>query len=86
MIRTQISLTEEQMQALRRVAADRGVSIASVVRGAVDEVLDREDRRARMREALSVMGTFRDIEGATDVGRRHDDYLDEIYAEKIHAK
>lgn len=81
MIRTQISLTQEQMDALRRVAADRGVSIAAVVRGAVDEVLDREDRGRLMRRALQFAGKFRDIEGATDVSVRHDDYLDEIWGQ-----
>ncbi|MGH8886058.1 MAG: ribbon-helix-helix protein, CopG family [Egibacteraceae bacterium] len=81
MIRTQISLTEEQMEALRRVAADRGVSIAAVVRGAVDELIDRDDRRRLMQRALSVAGKYRDIEGATDVGRRHDDYLAEIWGQ-----
>lgn len=83
MIRTQISLTEEQMDALRRVAADRGVSIAAVVRGAVDEIIDRDDRRARMLRVLQFAGKFQDIEGATDVSVRHDDYLDEIYADEI---
>lgn len=85
MIRTQISLTQEQMDALRRVAADRETSIAAVVRGAVDEVIDRDDRRRLMQQALSVAGKYRDIEGATDVGRRHDGYLDEIYADEIRA-
>ncbi len=35
--RTQLYLTEEQYQAVMRLARDRGVSLAAVVREAVDE-------------------------------------------------
>ena len=74
-IRTQIQLTEEQMERLRRVAKARGVSIAAVIREAVDRSLEVDDRQRRWDLAMSVVGTFRDIEGATDVSTRHDDYV-----------
>lgn len=36
MLRTQISLTQAQARRLRRVAADRGVSMATLIREAVE--------------------------------------------------
>ena len=75
MIRTQVSLTDEQMQRLRTEARRRGVSIARIVREAVDSrVPDAEDAgRERRRRALAVAGAFRSQWG--DLSRRHDDLL-----------
>ena len=42
MIRTQIQLTEEQMEALRRLAALKKKSMADLVRQSVELYLDRE--------------------------------------------
>ncbi len=75
MIRTQIQLTEEQAERLKRKAAAEGVSMATLIREAVDESLLAEDVTRIRRRALSVAGTYRDREGATDVSERHDDYL-----------
>lgn len=85
MIRTQIQLTEEQAAKLKRVADERGVSMAEVIRDAVDEIPDRDDRAERFARALAAVrkGGFRDREGRTDVSTRHDDYLAEIYAEEL---
>lgn len=82
-IRTQIQLTSEQAAKLKRVAAERGVSMAEVIRDAVDGIPDRDDRAERWARALAVLGKFHDIEGKTDVSVRHDDYLADIYAEKL---
>jgi predicted DNA-binding protein len=79
MIRTQIQLTEEQARRLKRLAAERGVSIATVVRESVDQTLERashEDRRARAIRALRD-ADFRS--GHADVAERHDDYLAEDF-------
>ncbi len=40
--RTQIYLTDEQRQRIDRVAAARGVTMAQLIRDAVDEYLDDE--------------------------------------------
>ncbi len=81
-IRTQIQLTEDQATRLRRIAAERGVSIAEVIREAVDRLPDRDDRAERWARALAAARRgFRDREGATDVSVRHDDYLAEAFAE-----
>lgn len=85
MIRTQIQLTGEQAAKLKRVAAERGVSMAEVIRVAVDEIPDRDDRAERFARALAAVrkGGFRDREGATDVSVRHDVYLADIYADDL---
>ena len=82
MVRTQIQLTEEQAAKLKRIAAERGVSMAEVIREAVDTIPDRDDRAERLDRALAVARRgFRDRDGATDVSVRHDDYLAEAYSE-----
>ncbi len=60
MIRTQISLTEEQMERLRRESARTGKSIAQLTREAIDNRYDdREERLRRLRAvAGSVKGDF----------------------------
>ena len=77
MIRTQISLTREQMQALRREAKRRGVSIAALVRRAVDAEVKQGDREERIRMAMEVMGSY--SSGRTDISVNHDLYLDPRY-------
>jgi hypothetical protein len=76
-IRTQISLTEDQMRRLRVEARRRRVPIAQVVREAVDRHLpeDPDGRLARHRAALAVVGRF--ASGTGDVADRHDDIAGE---------
>jgi hypothetical protein len=76
-IRTQISLTEDQMRRLRAEARRRQVPIAAVVRDAVDLVVpaDPGDRAARFRRALAAAGRFHS--GTGDVAARHDDIAGE---------
>lgn len=77
MIRTQISLTEEQMRRLRAEARRRRVPIAQVVREAVDRLVphDPGDRRAKFTRALAVAGRFHS--GSGDVATRHDEIAGE---------
>jgi hypothetical protein len=80
-IRTQISLTEEQQEALRRVAARRGVSQAAVIREALDDVLSRDDRRRRIERLLAVAGRYHSgLADGRSLARDHDD----IYAEILY--
>jgi hypothetical protein len=76
-IRTQISLTDEQMSALRREARERRVSIAAVVRDAVDAEIARSAREVAWDRALSAVGAFNS--GVGDIAERHDDYLAEDF-------
>ncbi|MGE5645069.1 MAG: ribbon-helix-helix domain-containing protein [Acidobacteriota bacterium] len=80
MTRTQIQLEEEQIQALRRLSAESGKSIADLVRRGVELLLRAErsgGERERTERALRALGKF--SSGKTDIGRHHDDYLDEVY-------
>jgi Ribbon-helix-helix protein, copG family len=74
-LRTQVSLTEEQMARLRREARRRGVSLAAVVRDAVDRAVPDEDvaRIDRLERALRAAGSV--ASGTGDVAVRHDDVL-----------
>jgi hypothetical protein len=77
MIRTQIQFTEEELSALRRESAQRGVSISAVVREAVDLSLAKAGRGASREElaqrAVAVAGRFHS--GLADLAARHDDYF-----------
>lgn len=77
MIRVQIQFTEPELAALRKEAADRGVSVSSVVREAVDERIARSSggtsREELIRRSLAAMGRFHS--GAGDVSARHDEYF-----------
>ena len=80
MVRTQIQLTEEQARKVKRIAARRGVSMAEVIRDAVEEAIRsnrqgvREEKRTR---ALEILGKFRS--GKRDVSEKHDTYLSEAF-------
>ena len=73
MVRTQISLTEEQMGRLPAEARRRRVPMAAIVREAVDRVVpaDPGDRRALFQRAVSAIGRF--DSGSGDVSARHDE-------------
>ncbi|MDP9342916.1 MAG: ribbon-helix-helix protein, CopG family [Actinomycetota bacterium] len=77
MIRTQIQLTEQQIRELRKLAAERQVSLATVVREAVDRMLEQGDVEERRRRALEAIGGFRS--GHTDISEDHDRYLAEDF-------
>jgi predicted DNA-binding protein len=74
MIRTQIQLTDDQARRLRRLAADRGVSMATLVREGVEKVLEEDGAEAVRLRALSVVGAFRGGAGEK-VSEEHDRYL-----------
>lgn len=80
MVRTQIQLTEEQVKALKKIALSRRLSIAEIIRQAVDTVIrtntvvDIEERRKR---AIDIVGRF--SSGKRDISRKHDTYLIEAF-------
>ena len=77
MVRTQIQLTDEQARALKAMAAQRRVSMAEVIRDAVERMIAEDDRKEKWRSALAVMGRYRS--GLSDVSTNHDKYLAEDY-------
>ncbi|MBI2777255.1 MAG: ribbon-helix-helix protein, CopG family [Chloroflexi bacterium] len=75
MIRTQVSLTEDQMRRLRLEARRRHVSLAAVIRDALDRVVPDEDaqRLERIEALLAQAGTA--ASGTGTVARDHDAVL-----------
>jgi len=76
MIRTQIQLTEAPAARVKASAAKKGVSMAEVIRQAVDSSISRSkdtDPGARFERARRIAGRFRS--GAADISTRHDDHL-----------
>jgi len=80
MIRTQIQLTENQVQALKKIAASRHVSVARLIRQAVDTMIKSSpmvDPEERYKRAMDIVGKFHS--GKHDVSEKHDDYLMDAY-------
>jgi Ribbon-helix-helix protein, copG family len=77
MIRTQISMTSDQAEALRRLAALRRRSQAALLRDALDGLLGDEDRTRRIARARRAIGGFRS--GRADTSREHDAVLDDAF-------
>jgi metal-responsive CopG/Arc/MetJ family transcriptional regulator len=75
MIRTQIQLTEEQARELKSVAQRRNVSMAELIRQAVETILEEDDDR--WGRASAVVGRYHSA--STDVSTHHDDYLAQDY-------
>lgn len=78
--RTQISLDGAQAARLRRLARQRGTSMAALIRAAVDRtypVDDDDSIDARWERALAAVGGFHG--GGSNVGEEHDRYLEEAY-------
>ena len=78
--RTQISLDAAQAARLRRLARDRGTSMAALIRAAVDRTYPADDESsvdARWGRALAAVGGFHGH--GSNVGEEHDRYLEEAY-------
>jgi len=75
MVRTQIQLESGQVEALKKMAAGRHLSMAEIIRQAIDRFLrgQEETRDSARKKALKVAGRFRT--GIKDLADRHDDYL-----------
>ena len=82
MVRTQIQLKEEQVTALKKIAAAKQSSIAELIRKAVDNIIKTgavPDYKERRKRAIDIAGRFRS--GNQDISLHHDKYLAEAYKE-----
>lgn len=80
MVRTQIQLPESQVAILKRLAAQHHLSMAELIRRAVDLFTSSPESGAiadRKQRALAASGSFRS--GLSDIAERHDDYLTEAF-------
>ena len=81
MVRTQIQLTEEQANALKKLSLSRHLSIAELIRQAVDNILKSStaiDMEERKKRAINAAGRF--SSGKRDIAREHDKYLAEAFS------
>ncbi|WP_460171146.1 ribbon-helix-helix domain-containing protein [Thermus sp. FJN-A] len=77
MVRTQVQLTEAQWARLKAKAHAEGVSLAELVRRAVEQFLEREGYEEQAQRALLAVGRF--ASGQGDVSEAHDRYLEEAF-------
>lgn len=80
MVRTQIQLTEDQARALKKIAQSRHLSVAELIRKAVDTVIKSStvvNAEERHKRAMEIVGKF--SSGKRDVSKKHDLYLTEVY-------
>jgi hypothetical protein len=77
-IRTQISMTAEQAEGLRRLAEIRRRSQAALLRDALDELLADDRRSRRIAAARAAFGAFRS--GVSDTSVNHDEALEEAFS------
>jgi metal-responsive CopG/Arc/MetJ family transcriptional regulator len=76
LVKTQVQLPKEDLEALRRVAAEEGVSVSELVRRAVKARLElscKPSREELWERAGKVIGKY--DSGVTDLAERHDDYF-----------
>jgi len=79
MIRLQVQLTPAQARSVKEIAHERGMSVAAVIREAIDRfVAEPASGDAIWQEALSVVGKYRG--DGRNVAVEHDRYLEEAYA------
>jgi hypothetical protein len=80
MVRTQIQLTEEQAKAIKRIAHSRHLSVAELIRRAIDVMVKSSsvaDPEEKLKRAIEIVGKFRS--GKHDIAKRHDKYLADAY-------
>ena len=80
MVRTQIQLSEDE--AVRRLARERSVSMASVIREAVDQYIRRESGASldeRWQRSLAAVGGL--SSGGANLSATHDDAFAEAASE-----
>lgn len=84
MVRTQIQLTEDQAKALKKIAQSRHLSVAELIRQAVDKVIKSStvvNAEERHKRAMEIVGKF--SSGKRDVSKKHDLYLTKAYNTRI---
>ena len=82
MVRTQVQLTEEQLEKLRRISSENGKSVAELVRLGVElylQAASRPDMDELRQRALRAVRESRFSSGLKDVGVNHDKYLAEDF-------
>ena len=80
MVRTQIQLREDQVEYIKDIAAAEDISMAEVIRQAVEllqETREKPTKRELMLRSLEIFGKY--SSGESDMSINHDKYLNEVY-------
>ena len=82
MRRTQVQLTDEQLQRLRELAQRQGRSVADVIRESVDSYIARteRDREELYERARNIIGKY---SGPPDLAENHDEYYVQTIEEHL---
>lgn len=75
MIRAQIQFREATYKKLKERAKDSGKSISELVRGSLDQTLDRQEMDKKWLRALQSVGKFES--GLKDLAEKHDKHLND---------
>jgi hypothetical protein len=80
MIRTQIQLSENQARSIKQLAANLGISMAEIIRRAIDDMIREgyKPSREEIRERALLAGGQFNVE-IEDLSTNHDHYLAEAY-------
>lgn len=79
MVRTQVQLTDKQVEALRRRSQRESVSVAELVRQAIDAFTRAEPPSAAEVRARAIRAAGRFASGTPDTSSRHDEALAEAF-------
>jgi len=76
MVRIKIQLTEDQAKNLKRISASRSLSVAELIRRAIDAMIKASPLVGpdeQLKRALAIAGKFGS--GRRDISMKHDAYL-----------
>ena len=79
MVRTQIQLTEEQAQALKRMSARQGKSVAEIIRMSVDDLIRRGGEKDPVEIRQRALQAAGKLNGPSDLSSNHDQYLADAF-------
>ena len=80
MIHAQIQLSPDQHRRLKERAVQKGLSVAALIRQAVDQSLAREGQADPWDRLLQASGSIRGKARIKDLGRGHDRQLRDAFA------
>ena len=83
MRRVQVQVTDDQAAHLERRAAATGITVATVIRDAIDAQLAADERQRRIDVALAALEKPAFDSGLTDLAENHDEYIGQILDEEV---
>jgi Arc/MetJ-type ribon-helix-helix transcriptional regulator len=86
MIRTQIQLTEEQSRGVKALAQREGISMAELIRRAVDDWLRKHGDVSMTEKRQRALSVVREMDGmfhsgCSDIAENHNEYLAEAFGD-----